>query len=239
MLNLVVNKSLKAFNVFEFDIDFNTAYKLVQYQVEKINQINLDNKEKGGQYLKKLSPPLFAYFPQWNGDISWLSAGTKEAFHFFEKCFNELQIEEKTKKVANIDFPLMMYSGYFVVRSYGTASHFHVDYINTGINAFTILIPIQIDEKIDAGHLLYKDVFNKVSKYKYKKGKAITFGSDFQHSTEPFKSDKKIIFLCFAYGCKDLLTWEQIKLTAANQGLSYRHPNGKIIVTNSEFEKYF
>ena len=129
-----------------------------------------------------------------------MSSASKETFDFFDNCFEELKIEEQIRKVTGVEYPIVMYSGYFVVRSYGTASHYHVDYRDCGINAFTLMTPIQIDENASTGHLLYKDVFDKEVVYRYRKGKAILFGSDFLHSTEPFKSEQKFIFLCFTFG---------------------------------------
>ena len=38
MYDSVYNKELRANNVFEFDIDYNKAYKLVQPQIEQLNQ---------------------------------------------------------------------------------------------------------------------------------------------------------------------------------------------------------
>ena len=101
------------------------------------------------------------------------------------------------------------------------------------------MTPIQIDENASTGHLLYKDVFDKEVVYRYRKGKAILFGSDFLHSTEPFKSEQKFIFLCFTFGTNDLSKWDEIKKTVAHQGIAYRHPSGEIIVTNPDYNKYF
>lgn len=239
MYDSVYNKKLRANNVFEFDIDYNKAYKLVQPQIEQLNQTVLFEPDLKYLHLKDLPLPLFVKIPNWHGDITWVSAASKETFDFFDTCFKDLEIAEKTKRIANLDFPLVMYSGFFVVRSYGSAIHFHYDYLKTGISAFTLMTPIQIDEKAALGHLLYKNTLNSISKYIYKKGKAVALGSDFIHSTEPFESKQKFIFLCFTYGCTDLDMWEKIKETAAYQGVSFRHPNGNIVVRDPAFEQYF
>lgn len=237
--DLVYNKELRALNVFELDIDYDKVWKLTQPHVEQLNRTVLYKPSINNLHLKSLSLPLYVEIPQWNSDIAWVSAAAKETFEFFDTCFNDLEIAEKTKRVTNLDFSLIMYSGFFVVRSYANAPHFHQDYTRTGINAFTLMTPVQINETADDGNLLYVNIMGQVIKYNYKKGKAITFGSDFIHSTEPFKSNEKFIFLCFTYGCTDLAVWDKIKDTAAYQGISHRNPNGDIIVTNPDFEQYF
>ena len=240
MPNPIFNRDLNAYNVFEFDIDYDKAYKLVSPLLEELNQAGLYDTTSETMHLRDMSLPMFAQIPQWNGDISWISAASKESFRFFDSCFQELQIENKTKTVARLGFPLIMYSGFFVLRSYATAPYYHEDYSKKcGLNAFTVMTPIQIDDKADSGHLLYKNIHQTESKYRYKKGKAIVFGSDFMHSTEPFESKQKYVFLCFTYGCTDLTIWEEIKRTVTEQGISYRHPNGNIVVQNPKFEQYF
>lgn len=240
MSDLVLNRELKAFNVFEFDIDYEKAVELIKTQIEQINQADLMHPTEDSLHLKDWSLPMYAFIPRWNGDISWVSAASKESFAFFDECYRELEVERKTRDAAHLDFPLQLYSGYFVVRSYGEASHFHHDYTaECGVRAFTMMTPIQIDDGTETGHLLYKDVFQVERKYRYRKGKAITFGGNFIHSTEPFRSKQKFIFLCFAYGTKDMAVWGDIKKTAARQGISYRHPDGSIRLNDPAFEPYF
>ena len=240
MPDLILNRELKAYNVFEFDIDFDKAYKLVCPLLEELDQARLFDTKAKTLHLKDMSLPMFVQIPHWNGDISWISAASKGSFQFFDSCFQDLEIENKTKDIAGLGFPLIMYSGFFVVRSYATAPLYHQDYSKKcGNNAFTLMTPIQIDESVDSGHLLYKNIFQKESKYRYKKGKAIAFGSDFMHSTEPFESKQKYVFLCFTYGSTDPTLWNEIKRTVADQGVAYRHPNGNINVKKPKFEQYF
>ena len=240
MPDLILNQDLKANNVFEFNIEFDKVYNLVSAILEQLNHTSLFDPTKKSIHLSELSLPMFVQIPNWNGDIAWISAASKESFEFFDLCFRELQIENKTRKIAHLDFPLMMYSGFFVARSYVTSTYYHEDYTKEcGNNAFTMMTPVQIDETAEFGHLLYKNVFQKESKYRYKKGNAIIFGSDFIHSTEPFESKQKYIFLCFTYGTTDLTKWDNIKETVTEQGVSYRNPNGIINVTNAKFKKYF
>ena len=240
MIKVKFNYSLKVYNAFELDIDYDKACVLVAPFLEDLNRLELYHPKKKSLHLHDLPHPLYAQIPHWNGDISWISAASKETFNFFEQCFTELGIARKTQEAAELDFPLMMYSGFFVVRSYGEETHFHLDYDNACENkAFTLMLPIQIDETAEFGHLLFKNAFFTDDKYRYTKGKAISFGSTFVHSTEPFKSDEKFIFLCFTYGTKDIGNWEAIQSTVTRQGISYRHPDGNIRVTDRTFEHYF
>jgi len=237
--NFIINKEFKAYNVFELDIDYKRAYNILSDQINEINTTDELGIKNEGIYLKNLSLPLFSYSPGWNGDISWISAGSKDSFDLFDNCFDSLCIAEKTQDAIKTNEPIIMYSGYLVVRSYGTESYYHCDYNDTGVDALTLITPLQFDEQLGKGHLLFKDVFDKENKYRYQKGKAIIFGSDFLHSTEPFDSQNKFIFLCFTYGSRDLSKWQSIKKTASRQGIAYRHPSGEIIINNKEYEKYF
>ena len=240
MSEIKYNKDLEAYNVFELDIDFDKAVELTSGVVPELNKRTLYGEDEKAIHLEDVSPSLYVEIPHWNGDISWVSAASKEAFDFFDNCFSELKIEEKTREIAELDFPLIMYSGFFVVRSVGKEPHFHMDYISgCEDKAFTIMMPIQIDESSKTGHLLYYDDSGELRQYKYKKGKGVSFGSLFFHSTEPFQSDEKFIFLCFTYGTDDPAYWEFIKSTAASQGVSYRNSDGEICVKNPNFEKYF
>lgn len=240
MVKVKFNYALNAYNAFEIDIDYDTAFTLVSPFLEGLNNRPLIDPNMDCMHLKDFPLSFCSQSPNWKGDISWVSAASKEAFTFFEQCFEKLEIERKTQEVAELDFPLMMYSGFFVVRSYGEDTHFHLDFDDTCDNqAFTLMLPIQLDEKSESGHLLYKDVFFADQKYTYTKGKAITFGSRFIHSTEPFRSTKKFIFLCFTYGTTNADKWDAIKTTVTKQGISYKSYDGSVIVRDKTFERYF
>lgn len=236
----ILNRELKTYNVFDFDIDFDKISRLIGPLINELDQTHIYHETEPLLHLKDLSFPMIARIPQWKGDLSWVSAASKESFQLFDSLFESLDVKNKTKDVTGVDFPMIMYSGFFIIRSFATAPVFHQDFTkNCGSSAFTLMTPVQIDETSDKGHLLYKNVFQIESKYRYKKGKAVVFGSNFLHSAEPFKSKKKYIFLCFTLGSKDMTEWKEIKKTAAVQGIAYRHPNGNINVIDPKFEKYF
>ena len=240
MTNLILNRELKAYNVFEFDIDYYKIINQVSSLITELNQTHIYHPTKQRLHLKDLSLPMVAMISQWKGDLSWVSAASKESFQLFDSLFKTLQIENKARNITGLKYPIIMYSGFFIIRSYANAQVFHQDYTKKcGTNAFTLMTPIQIDESSDSGHLLYKNVFQQDCKYRYSKGKAIIFGSNFIHSAEPFESEKKYIFLCFTFGTTDLKAWEETKISAATQGIAYRHPNGKININDPKFNQYF
>ncbi len=239
MPELIYNSGFNTNNVFEITINKDKLMKLIEVHLSDLNRMKFYEQGKKELHIKNTSLPFFAKIPNWSGDISWVSAASKSTFNFFEQCYQSLEIEFKTQAVTGLEIPLIMYSGFFVVRSFATQTSYHHDYFNSGIQALTLITPIQLGNNNKTGHLLYKDNQQKECVYKYQIGKAILFGSDFLHSTQPFESQERCIFLSFTYGSTDLQAWKEIKKTAANQGIAYRHPDGKIRVTNSDFIKYF
>jgi len=171
---------------------------------------------------------LYSVCPDWNGDLRWISSGNAKAFSFFDRCFEKLGVIEKTKQILGDCGPLIMYSGFFVVRSYTFNSYYHVDYSSAvGLNAFTLMTPVT--DTGDSGNLLYHDIHGEEQVYKYAPGTAVCFGGEFYHSTEPFESPDPYTFLCFTFGVTDIELWDSIAETAAEQGLMYRHPSNGIV----------
>ena len=65
MSKLRINKSLRAYNVYEIDIDYHRVFNLVSNQIGDINESNLNLEQEGAIHLKGLSLPLYAYIPKW------------------------------------------------------------------------------------------------------------------------------------------------------------------------------
>lgn len=171
---------------------------------------------------------LFSVCPGWNGDLRWISSGNKLAFDFFDQYFSSLKIAKKTKEQIGPCGELIMYSGFFVVRSRTTEAWYHVDYsVQVALNAFTLMTPVIPTG--DIGNLLYHDVNGQEKIYQYQCGRGVSFGGGFYHSTEPFESGEPYVFLCFTYGVTDMAIWPTIAETAAEQGLLYRHPSRGIV----------
>ena len=142
--------------------------------------------------------------------------------------FAELGIEQKTKAVLGDFGDLIMYSGFFVVRSKTTAPYYHYDYsTGVGMNALTFMTPVFATGTI--GNLLYTNSVDEEAVYRYEQGRGISFGADFHHSTQPFSSVQPYVFLCFTYGVCDPEQWPLISETVAEQGMLYRHPSRGIV----------
>lgn len=192
----------------------------------------------GGDYFEGLSEcansgiSLYSFCPKWNGDLRWISSANDAGFAFFDKYFSKLKIAEQTKKLLGDCGELIMYSGFFVVRSHTAKPYYHEDYgADVGLNAFTLMTPIFPTG--ETGNLLFHDAYEDEQIYQYKCGRAVAFGGGFYHSTEPFESSKQYAFLCFTFGVTDMKLWPSISETAAEQGLLYRHPERGIVKNES------
>lgn len=212
-------------NVIEFDLD----HDVVLAGYKEVADILCDGYFEGLRESASSGIGLYSVCPGWNGDLRWISSGNAAGFAFFDKYFSLLNVAAKTKSQIGGDIgELIMYSGFFVVRSYTTESYYHEDYAaDVGTGAFTLMTPVMpTGEK---GNLLYRDTNGDEQVYKYSCGRAISFGGGFYHSTEPFESTEPYVFLCFTFGVTDMELWSSISETAAEQGLLYRHPERGIV----------
>ena len=218
------NEELEADNVIELDLDFS----IVREAYEEVEDILSEGFFEGQKESEKSGIRLFSLYPKWNGDMHWISSANDTAFDFFDEYFNKLGIAEKTKELLGDCGELIMYSGFFVVRSHTSSPYYHLDYSSeVGLNAFTLMTPIV--ETGEVGNLLYHDAYGDEQVYKYSRGTAVCFGGDFYHSTQPFESKEPYAFLCFTFGVNDMELWDHISDTAADQGLMYRHPTRGIV----------
>lgn len=219
-----INRKLNAANVIELAVDH---VQVVQcyHEVEDILGPGVFD---GTRVSKDTGIGLYSLSPEWNGDLRWISSGNRAGFSFFEKYFEILDVEQATKDVLGDCGQLIMYSGFFVVRSRMTASHYHCDYSEgVGMNALTLMTPVT---RVGAsGHLLYEDLDGEEQIYEYAPGTAVSFGADFIHSTQPFQATAPLCFLCFTYGVADSAKWDLIAETVAEQGVIYRHPEQGIV----------
>lgn len=171
---------------------------------------------------------LYSVCPGWNGDLRWISSGNAAGFDFFDKYFSLLDVATKARKAIGDCGDLIMYSGFFVVRSHTSKPYYHEDYsADVGMGAFTLMTPIVSTGEV--GNLLYHDAYGDEQIYKYSCGRAVCFGGGFYHSTEPFETQEPYVFLCFTFGVTDMELWKSISQTAAEQGLLYRHPERGIV----------
>ncbi len=215
---------MNAVNVVELELD----HEVVTTAYQQVEDILGYGYVEGQRVSEQSGIGLFSLCPGWNGDLRWVSAGNDRGFAFFDHYFQRLGVAEKTQDLLGDCGQLIMYSGFFVVRSHTVNPYYHVDFsAAVGLNALTLMTPIKPTG--DAGNLLFHDVNGDEQVYRYSTGKAVCFGGEFYHSTEPFESDQPYVFLCFSYGVTDLKLWDAIAETAAEQGKMYRHPAHGIV----------
>lgn len=218
---------MDAENVIELPVDYPTVKKAY----DQVKDVLADQTFEGEKVSPKSGIGLYSVCPGWNGDLRWISSSNAKGFAFFDKYFDELDVVEKTQSLLGDHGDLIMYSGFFVVRSVTAEPYYHLDYSSAvGFNAFTLMTPVT--ENSATGNLLYHDAYGEEQVYKYSNGTAVCFGGDFYHSTEPFRSDEQRVFLCFTYGVTDMTLWDEIAQTVAKQGLLYRHPVNGIVRTS-------
>ena len=67
----------------------------------------------------------------------------------------------------------------------------------------------------------------------YKKGRAVVFGSGFEHSTEPGagRDGEAHAYLCFTFGTDQQEKWPEIEKTLGTQSRVVTHPDGQICLS--------
>lgn len=221
------NAELNAGNVFELKLEL----PVIQEAYAEVATL-LRGYFEGLRVCPESGIGLYSVCPGWNGNLRWISSGNQAGFAFFDKYFEKLKIQQLTHDQLGDHGELIMYSGFFVVRSHTEKSYYHEDYsTEVGMNAFTLMTPVKPTGEI--GNLLYHDSQEEEQVYKYEQGKGVCFGGGFYHSTEPFESVDPYVFLCFTYGVTDSELWRSISETAAEQGAFYRHPQLGIVATDS------
>lgn len=208
-----INPVLQAPNVLEIDVDLTVIHEF---------RTLLDEQVLAGRFN--------CMQPNWSSDIRWISPDTLDAFRFFQSRFERLGIAAHVRPWLDLESCVRMYSGFLVTRSRCEAPDFHVDWQDTGLQAFTLLTPIT--DNADQFGLLYKRCDGEVAAYSYRMGKALIFGDDFLHSTQPGLSLLPVALLSFTFGSDRMEYWPRIAVTAANQGNLVRLPDGHFLVRN-------
>ena len=213
-----VNQKYNAINMIEFDID-----QEILKPLHKILSLPLSQDD-----FCSASPP------DWNSDIRWISNNSTKSYNIFHNVFKSLlktQGMQDLIKYIPHNNNIIMYSGFFVVRSKASASHFHVDWSNTTHNnGFTLITPLI--QPNDGINLLFKDKFGSPKPYAYKSGKCIAFGSNFIHSTDIGTSSKPSILLSMNFGTDSMKHWDEMLKTISGQSLFYCLPNGTFSNSN-------
>lgn len=162
--------------------------------------------------------------PEWNSDIRWVSARSVEAFARFEAEFDRLGIAAHVAPLLDLDKAVRLYSGFLVERSLCRGPNFHLDWLDTNNEAFTLLTPLT--DNADGFGLLYKKSDGTIGDYAYKLGEALIIGDNFVHSTRPGQSAEPVVLLSFTFGSDKMEHWDRIAHTAADQGQLVRRPDG-------------
>lgn len=201
---------------------------MVRAAYDEVEEIVAADYFEGKRVCEQNGIGLRSFCPGWNGDLRWISSFNETGFAFFDKYFDKLGVADKAKAIIGDHGPLIMYSGFFVVRSHTKEPFYHFDFpAEVGLNAFTLMTPVT--QTGEAGNLLYHDAYDDEQVYKYSRGKAACFGGGFYHSTEPFESSDPYVFLCFTFGVNNMEHWDAIADAAAEQSPIYRHPERGIV----------
>jgi hypothetical protein len=162
--------------------------------------------------------------PHWNSDIRWISAANEATFARFQAAFDALDVARHVQEFVAVERQIRMYQGFVVLRSQCRKTDFHVDWDETGNQAFTLLTPI--GPPTPGFGLVFKTLTEETRTYDYSASEALIFGDLFLHSTQPGSSDTPAGLLCFNFGTDRMEDWPAIKKTAGAQGGIVRRPDG-------------
>ena len=104
--------------------------------------------------------------PNWQSDVHWVAPNNPNAHEVFESAFKRLGIAEHVTRYLDLANEVRLYAGFMVVRSECSAPNFHVDWITTNNEAFTLLTPVSPVPK--GFGLLYMTIDGQIAEYDYK-----------------------------------------------------------------------
>jgi hypothetical protein len=171
--------------------------------------------------------------PDWPSNIEWVAPSQPEAHGVFESAFERMGVAAHVRGFLDVHREVRLYAGFMVIRSECSAPTFHVDWINTNNEAFTLLTPVSPVPK--GFGLLYRRADGQIAEYDYNVGEAIVFGDHFYHSTKPGRSHEPVVLLCFEFGTDKMQHWDKILATIAGQAAILRRPDGEFMQTNARF----
>lgn len=169
-------------------------------------------------------PGFVAFSPGWQSDITWVSAANEDSFALFESAFERLALAAHVEPHLNLDQAVRLYAGFLVIRSRCSEPDFHVDWVDTGNQAFTAMTPVSVEAP--GFGLLYEKLNGEIGDYDYTPGETIMFGDNFRHSTKPGSSSAPVVLLCFEFGTDKMEYWDRIRRTAGHQTGLLRRPDG-------------
>ncbi len=223
-----VDPKLMARNVVEVDVPESLIRSLGTI-TEEARAVTVT----GGQIKMHGNRDFFVLqLPDWNSDLRWISQANQKTYDFFEELFRLSGAAGHVERYVDFAEKIRLYSGFFVTRSYCTAPHFHVDWIEGHNDAFQFITPLS--DNCEQLGLLYRDMLGREQKYTYRLGKALIIGDNFLHSVEPGKAQEPVVLLSFTFGTDKMDRWPQLSQTAANQGIFHRRPDGVFVTVGSE-----
>ena len=129
------------------------------------------------------------------------------------------------------------------------APNYHTDYWPpVGTDALTLITPLRDFAETDSFQLVYRarppppqngdgaaaggagGAATEERRYAYQKGRAIVFGSRFEHSTEvgAGRDGEAHAYLCFTFGTDQAHRWPEISRTLGTQTRVVKHPDGEL-----------
>ena len=185
---------------------------------------------------------FFAARVTWRSNIAWVSVDDRRSFAAFEALFQRARLAERFAAVVPHTASLRLYSAFYVVRSWCEAHNWHFDYgAPVGTHALTLITPIHDFDETESFQLSYKPQPPgeaasgeasppEVERYAYHKGRAMVFGSGFEHSTEPGKGrdGQTHVYLCFTFGTDRQEQWPEISKTLSTQSRIVQQPDGEL-----------
>ena len=92
-----------------------------------------------------------------SSDLAWVSVDDMETWCDFRDIFDDMGIVDAVAPLVDTDAAVRLYSSFFVIRSRCAAPNLHADWPDaTGVNAFTLLTPLE-EYTTDDFQLLYED----------------------------------------------------------------------------------
>ena len=165
--------------------------------------------------------------PPWQSDVRWISPRSIEGYRVFESVFQRLGVAKHVIEYLDVERDVRLYAGFLVVRSECAAADFHLDWIRTNNEAFTLITPITTNAS--GFGLLYRKLNGEIGEYDYQPGEAIVLGDHFAHSTKPGRSDEPVVLLSFTFGSDKMDHWESISRTANHQSQLVCRPDGEFL----------
>ena len=250
------NHRLQALNVWELDVDESIIDEAAEIFYSSGAFLSYDSGVGAARY-DDVHTPEGRFFTQrvsgWQSNIAWVAVDDRQSFARFEELFERLQLPQRFASVIPHVRAPRLFCAQYVVRSRCEGHNFHTDYnAAVGTNAISLITPLRDYRERAAFQLSYKATTGELQpdgqlalgttnaervqersdlrRYAYKKGKAVAFGSRFEHSTEPGAGQDGEIhaYLCFMFGTDEQERWADIEETMDAQARVVQQPDGEL-----------